>query len=307
MNVPSIAARSSLPVILLCAVIQGWGQHALHLAITHHHWPATDPGWLLAAQALKPLAWAMIASVAGGFLYFGWFHGASVAGTDVQRFAQSGTVFPMAFELLLVWLVLLPFLQSRLATGSWIPEYRQLFAAAWRNKLTLAEACLFTTLFWALLGLWQMLFHLLGIDYFRELFQEPIFIYPVTALVFGIALHLIGSLEQWTRVVLEQLLSVLKSLALVAAVILTLFCVDLIPKLSTLVFSGHRAIDAGWLLWLVAVVVLFVNAAFRDGSQQQPYPSAIAMALRCDTAVGCRGVDGGIRLAGSRPRIWPYC
>jgi hypothetical protein len=41
-------------------------------------------------------------------------------------------------------------------------QYRALFANAWRNKLMLAEAALFTGLFWLLLFLRQMLFHKLG-------------------------------------------------------------------------------------------------------------------------------------------------
>ena len=48
---------------------------------------------------------------------------------------------------------------------------------------------------WLLLFLWQALFHLLGIDY-RELFEEPVFIYPVTSLTFGCAMHLIGSIDR---------------------------------------------------------------------------------------------------------------
>jgi hypothetical protein len=91
-----------------------------------------------------------------------------------------------------------------------------LFTYAWRNKLVLGEAALFTGLFWLLLFLWQMLFHMLGINYFRELFEEPIFVYPVTSLAFGSALHLIGSIERLTAVVLEQLLNVLKWLGLLA-------------------------------------------------------------------------------------------
>jgi hypothetical protein len=61
------------------------------------------------------------------------------------------------------------FAQSRLTTGHWKIQYHALFANAWRNKLMLAEAALFTGLFWLLLFLRPMLFHTLGIDYFREL------------------------------------------------------------------------------------------------------------------------------------------
>jgi hypothetical protein len=141
-------------------------------------------------------------------------------------------------------------------------------------------AALFTGLLWLLLFLWQMLFHLLKIDYFRELFQEPIFIYPVTALTFGCAIHLIGSITQLTSVVLEQLLNVLKWLATLAALILALFTVALVLSLPGLLFTGERAIGATWLLWLLAVMALLLNAAFRDGSVPQPYPNWISNGLR---------------------------
>jgi hypothetical protein len=155
-----------------------------------------------------------------------------------------------------------------------------LFTYAWRNKLVLGEAALFTGLFWLLLFLWQMLFHMLGINYFRELFEEPIFVYPVTSLAFGSALHLIGSIERLTAVVLEQLLNVLKWLGLLAGVILAFFTIALVFKLPDLVFTGQKAIGAAWLLWLIAVVVLLLNAAYRDGSAAQPYPKWASLFLR---------------------------
>jgi hypothetical protein len=75
-------------------------------------------------------------------------------------------------------------------------------------------------------------------------------------------------------------LNVLKWLATVAGVLLTLFTIALVFKLPGLVASGSRAIGAGWLLWLVAVVVLFLNAAYRDGTVEQPYPRWIGQVLR---------------------------
>jgi hypothetical protein len=47
-----------------------------------------------------------------------------------------------------------------------------------------------------------------------------------------------------------------------------------------LLFTGQKAIGAAWLLWLTAVVVLLLNAAYRDGSVSQPYPKWIAQFLR---------------------------
>jgi hypothetical protein len=131
-----------------------------------------------------------------------------------------------------------------------------------------------------LLFLWETLFHMLGINFFKELFEEPIFVYPVTSLAFGCAIHLVGSVDRFITMVLEQILNVLKWLATVAGAILALFTVALAFNLPGLVFTGHKAIGVSWLLWLLAVMVLLLNAAYRDGSVTQPYPKWVARGLR---------------------------
>jgi hypothetical protein len=186
----------------------------------------------------------------------------------------------VTFVMAVMWLHLLPFVQCRLASGAWRPQYRLLFASSWRNVLILAEAGLFTGLLWLLLFLLLSLFHMLGIDYFKELFEEPIFAYPVTALAFGVAIHLIGSVDRLTSVALEQILNLLKWLAVLAALILAMFSVALLTNLPKLVFTGDKAIGAHWLLWLVAGMVLLLNAAYRDGSDPKPYPRWIGLLLR---------------------------
>ncbi len=229
---------------------------------------------LLAAHARNSAMWVLALGITGIFFYFGWHEGATrLSNTFDEHFA-------FAVALTVLWLLILPFVQARLSGGQWRNPYGTLFADAWRNILVLAEAGLFTGLFWLLLELWQALFGMLNIQLFRDLFNSTGFIYPVTALTFGIALHLIGSIDRLTSVVLEQLLNVLKWLALVAGCLLTLFTLALVFSLPGLVFTGERAISSVWLLWLVAVIVLLLNAAFRDGSIQRPYPQWIAVALR---------------------------
>ncbi len=296
-SVKSKINDSALPVILLAAVVQGWTLYALHLSLSGSYWPATRPAWLLAFYAVAvfiPLTaqllavharrrptWLFVGPMAVLFLYFGWHHGARVMDPDVGGSMMSDDWFPLAFVLGVLWLHMLPFIQCRLAGNRWRFGYQALFEAAWRNTLVLAEAALFTILFWLLLFLWQALFRMLGIGFFHELFKEPIFIYPITSLAFGCALHLIGSIDRLTHVILEQLLNVLKWLAILAGLILALFTVALVFKLPGMFESGQRAINASWLLWLVAVTILLVNAAYRDGSIQQPYPKWISMILRC--------------------------
>jgi Domain of unknown function (DUF4153) len=288
--------RETLPLILAAAVVQGWALFGLHHAIKTHAWPATNLAWLLALYAVvvlvpittqlladqlrKPASWAILVALMAAFFYFGWHHGSSVASFRDNRFAESGECFPLAIVLVVLWLLLMPFVQARLNVGRWTAEYRQLFEYGWRNAITLAEAAAFTGLFWLLLFLWQSLFHMLQIDFFRDLFDEPIFVYPVTSLVFGCALHLIGSVDRLVSTVLDQMLNVFKWLGMVSGVLLALFSLALLYRLPGLVMTGQKAIGAAWLLWLVAVVVLFLNAAFRDGTVGKPYPDWIAVALR---------------------------
>ncbi|HYK24748.1 MAG TPA: hypothetical protein VEV18_00700, partial [Steroidobacteraceae bacterium] len=238
-------ATPALPAILIAAVVQGWALYGLHRAIVAHHWPATQLGWLLGLYALavlapatlqllvehvrKPALWALVSVIGGLAFYFGWHHGTAVADQPLESAASD--FFALAFVLLVWWLHVLPFMQNRLVAGRWTADYRLLFVHAWRNILALAEAALFTGLFWLILELWQALFHMLGIDFFRELFRKPLFVYPVTSIVFGCALHLIGSVERLIAAVLEQLLNVLKWLATVAGVLLTLFTIALVFKL----------------------------------------------------------------------------
>lgn len=289
------SSERGLPVILLAAVVQGWLLYGLHDSIVDSRWPSDHPPTLLALYAIAlfvPLTlqflaqrvrqratWIILACLAVAVGYFGWHTGA-IVDRRTQHFLSTGEYIPLACALSVLWLIALPFTQARLSEGRWRARYELLFSTAWTNKLALAEALLFTGLFWLLLFLWQKLFDLLGIRFFEELFEEPMFVYPVTSIVFGIALHLIGSIDRLTSIVLEHLLSVLKWLALIAGLILTLFTIALVMKLPGMLESGERIIGAGWLLWLVAVTVLLVNAAYRDGSVERPYPRPIALALR---------------------------
>jgi hypothetical protein len=288
------------PVILIAALLQGAALYGLQRAVEGGHWPATQPGWLLALyelavfiptsvqlladRARNPAMWLMLLALALAIAGFGWHHGAAVVGMEPVRSSQ-GT--PGVEELVTltfivqVWcLLVLPFLQSRLEAQRWTLDYGLLFKYAWRNALMLLEAALFTGIFWLILELWQTLFAALGFEFFQRLFVKPEFYYPVTTLSFGCALYLIGSVEPLVKGALEQLLNLLKWLACVTFVLLAAFTVPLLLSIPGLVATGHHAVNASWLLWLVAVLVLLLNAAYRDGTGQLPYPSWIALGFR---------------------------
>ena len=162
------AQRATLPLILLAAVAQGWALYGLHHAIKYQHWPATRSGWLISLYALalfvpvsvqllamhaRRAAFTRTVALLGLALgYFGWHFGSAVADAPVTHFQRVGECFPLAAELVLLWLLVLPFIQCRLASGGWALRYPALFANAWRNKISLAEAVLFTGLFWVFMG-----------------------------------------------------------------------------------------------------------------------------------------------------------
>ncbi len=295
MRLFSLQNNPRLLVTLLTALVQGALLVWLHTALRESFWPATSMRWLVSLSAVTaavPLTvqlmsqywraralWVIAAAMGALFFYFGWHFGSHVLIDDRQVHADSrGFVFACALGVL--WLHFLPFLRIRLSTGRWRSGYSELFAGAWQQALMLAEAALFTGLFWALLMLWATLFSMLGYGFFRWMFSEPAFAYPFTAVAFAIALYLTGSVDRLVTVAREQLLGMLKWLAPVAALILALFAPTLVFKLADLVFHGKSAISAAWLLWLLAFTVLLLNAGYQNGHIEQPYPRPIALFLR---------------------------
>ncbi|MEJ1966572.1 MAG: hypothetical protein WDO56_35555 [Gammaproteobacteria bacterium] len=295
---PAVASfrRSPLPLILIAAVIQSWGLYGLGWASDHHIWLASRSGLFMALYALvtvlpltlqfladqrsQRLTWALAAAVGFCFAGFGWHFGHNVSNEPALGFIAHRASSEQILVGLVLWLLTLPFIQARLVTGRWWPEYPVFFAHAWRNLLTLAEAALFTGILWGLLYLCDALFEMLGISFFRELYREEIFYIPVTWLTFGISLHLITGMDRFASVVLHHLLNLLKWLALPAVAILALFAVSLAFWLHSLLATQKGAIEAGVLLWLAAFVVLLLNAAYRDGATEQPYPRFIGLAIR---------------------------
>ena len=282
--------------ILTIAALQGCALYALHLSIDGKFWPATQVALLaplyllvlllpLTAQLLirhlhDRTLWLSLAVMAAVLAGIGVFFGAGLVPGATLPAVEPDLVAANALPLLVLWLVSLAFLRARLETGSWRPPYPSLFAAAWRNKLTLFEAGVFVALFWGLLLLWAVLFNTLEIKLFRELFTAPLFIYPATALALGFALHLIGSIDRLVDVLLTQVLNLLKWLAPLAGLIVALFAIALLPRLPDLFANAQRPLSAFALLWIVALTLLLLNAAYQDGRAERPWGSVLSTAMR---------------------------
>ena len=282
--------------VLCLALLQGLVLYGLHQAVERSLWPATRPElWfsfgllalllpvslqLLQRQWRNPVLWRALSGLALVLGIVGWHLGAQVVLSPLAQKANGTPLRASALPLAVLWFIVMAFLRARLEADGSRPGYPALFAAAWRNLLTLAEAGLFTGLLTLLLLLGATLFQSLDLPLFRTLFEQPLFLYPMLALAFGIAVQLVGRVDRLVDVVLGQVLGLLKWLAPVAGLLVVLITVALLPRLPGLFSSGDRALNAAWLLWLVAVSVLLLNAAYQDGRVEQPYGRVLGSALR---------------------------
>ena len=286
--------RIGLRVIL--GLLQGLALHGLFDAAGDGRWPAADPillSVLTAGLVTLPVAGQLLgaslrARGAGLFvgllilmvLGFGWHHGATRL-PDGPSAAVRTSGLPLFLFVLSVWgLMVLPFLQARLRAGRWRVAYADIAGAAWHNALVLAQAALFTGLFWGVLELWQQAFRLVGIDVFRRVFHDPLFAFPVTTATFSLAVGLTGAADRFSRVVLHQSLNLLKWLAVPVCLLLALFSLTLLADVQSLFVEGRSRVATVILLWLIAAVVFAVNAAFRDGTIVSPFPRAVGLAIR---------------------------
>lgn len=279
--------------IIPIAFIQGLLFYGLHWSVQHKVWPATDLHWLIALYAAslfvpttlevlaRELRWRGAFTVAGIIGLFAVGLGA-YAGWATGRPEEKPWDYPLIVVFYLTfaiaWFIALPFSQTWLRTNRRNFPYRDLFEFSWQNALLLAEAGVFTGVFWALLGLWAALFKVVGISFFMDLFREPVFAYPVTAIAFGYAIFLIQSRESAVLTMRRHLLGVFNwLLPLVAAIAVMFLSVLPFTGLAPLWKTGHATF---LMLWLQALLILFVNAAYEDGENEPAYPIWLKSALR---------------------------
>jgi len=278
--------------ILVIAVVQGWLLYGLHYALQHQTWPATDASWLLALYSIAlfvPFAleifaarlrhrftWmlaAAIAALAGGLsAYAGW-----ILDTPDGRFGFF-LLFALYGALFLAWFIALPFTQAFARRGSWKILYTDLFEFSWQNALLLAEAAVFTGVFWLLLFLWGALFKVVNIAFFSELFTQPAFAYPVSSIAFGYAIYLIESHEKIVVTLRRHLLGVFGWLLPLIALIAVLFLLALpFTGLQPLWETGHAS---SLMLWLQFLFIHFLNSAYEDGQSEPRYPAWLKQVVR---------------------------
>jgi len=311
--------------ILVIAVVQGWLLYGLHYSLEHKTWPSTETSWLLALYAIalfvpialeifaarlrQRLTWVLavaIAVFAGGLgAYSGWV----VDAPNPDRFSFS-LLFALYGALFVAWFIALPFAQAWARRDTWRVSYQDLFEFSWQNALLLAEAALFTGVFWLLLFLWGALFKVVNVRFFSELFSKPAFIYPVSSIVFGYAIYLIESHEKIVVTLRRHLLGVFSWLLPLVALIAVLFLLALpFTGLQPLWKTGYAST---LMLWLQFVFIHFINSAYEDGQGEPRYPEWLKLVVRiavfalpiyaalCAYSIGLRVEQHGWSVA----RVW---
>ncbi|HKC17698.1 MAG TPA: hypothetical protein VKC11_13440, partial [Steroidobacteraceae bacterium] len=297
MNTPPSESPRSFALVVGVGAMQGLLLWWLSGALTDKSWPATSTVWyttlLLSAVYLPPTIYGLspwaersrtwILVVIAGLLLIGAgvHHGRHIDILPITEPVRGVSSFPLLLLALVFLFHAVPFAQVYLDTGRWRPDYSLLFSRTWRNALQLALAGLFTGVFWILLHLGLELFDMIGIHTPKALFSEdPRLSLLVAAIVYGIGFHMAGSADRLLVALRQQVLTLLKWLALVATLILVLFTVALVIRAPNLIAEHKHVVRASWLLWLTVITVYLYNAAYQDGRNPEPYPPLAGKVLR---------------------------
>ena len=274
---------SSLPraAMLIIAVVQGILLFALYRAFDTDYWPSESPIWsypLWTLAATVPLflllslnrgnerrVGQLVAGLAAVLallaVYTGW------QAEPFDGFPLSSLSFTFAASITLACFKALMYLQQR---ANQVPlTYQVLFTNSWRNFLVTALSAIFVFIFWLILMLWGALFQVIQIDFFRDLFQEDWFIFPVLGFALGLGMIIFRNLTRVIDNITKLLHGLIKLLLPLVVAVAVIFLVALpIVGLDVLWSTGK---GTALLLWLLAIILFFTNAVYQDGRETNPY------------------------------------
>lgn len=270
----------------MVSFIQGIALLCLHLSATNEIWPYGNPPWLvllytvaigtplLLLLSLNEQSQKKVIIGVGAFtaliIPLAYYIGLQAIPAEIIN--EGSLYFSYVASMAIAGFLFLIYLQQYISHD--IKSFKQfsydkLFLYSWRNFLTLGLAGLFTLVFWGILMLWAALFKVIKIDFFEVLFTEEWFYYPVLSLAFGFAITVLRNQTNVIDVIKNIQQALMKYLLLVLILVLIIF-------LSTLPFTGLNSLwDTGSgsaiILWLQALVLFFVNAVYRDETNERPY------------------------------------
>lgn len=188
----------------------------------------------------------------------------------LPRYGTEGLVFQFGFCMVIAWFIAVTFIEHYCQYRHWFNRYESLYDFSWRNAVKLITSAIFTGLFWVALLLLANLFKVLGITFFKTLIENIYFIYPATAVAFGLGISLYNAKQEVLSEFKRAILQVLGWLLPMVSLILLAFVFTLPFKGLTLLWGTGYATSL--MLSLLMLMVFLLNTAFQDGKQTQ-YPA----------------------------------
>ncbi len=186
-------------------------------------------------------------------------------------FSQNSLMFTYCLTMTIVTFKAAMYLQAYAHQGAF--SYQSLFTQSWRNFLVMGLALLFVLVVGLLLLLWAQLFKVIGIDFFTYLFRQDWFLFPVIGFAFGVGITIFRDLGS----VIDSITSLLQGL--IRLLLPALMVVSLLFLLSLAVVGVDTLWDTGFgstlLLWLIAILLFFVNAVYQDGRGDPIYSPGV--------------------------------
>ncbi len=163
----------------------------------------------------------------------------------------------------IVLYIVTPYLQILHHTGRWHFPYTDLFFHSWCNFFVGLMGVVFVGVLRLLLSMWAALFAMIGIEFFKDIFSSPLFMCVASTTIFAYGL---AAGRDSARIIdaREAVLAVFRALLPVLDAMILLFVAALlVTGVEPLWTAGA---SSTMLLAVVCCAILFLNAAFEDGS-----------------------------------------
>ncbi len=274
---------------LIIGAIQGAALYGLYSAADAHVWPATSPSLfvplsliaffvplillqgLTTIRATALIVWAIAAALilAGLGYYDVWREWPAETAVATQGLSDANLPsFALFFFASTAIFISHALIAEGAAARKLTAPYALYFESAWKLGVQFALSVLFTGIFWLVLWLGASLFQLIDIDVLNRIIDKAWFAIPATALALSIAVHVSDMRGSMVATVRSLVLALLSWLLPLVAGFAAAFLVALI-------FTGFEPLwktrtAAALLLTAAGALVIFINAAFQDGTRLLP-------------------------------------
>ncbi|AIL64562.1 hypothetical protein NOVO_00760 [Rickettsiales bacterium Ac37b] len=284
----SLSINQKNYTIILLGFSQGILLYLLHILLQNHIFHDNNIHiWLpiYLTTLLLPLTFQLVFTNFGSKIFWCFILSSAIIITltgiytgniTLEKFSSLTCIFSLTITI--AWFISLPFLQAYLSNSNKSSLYKNLYYYSWKNFILLLEASIFVLLVWILLILCAALFNIIDINFFTKLVSKKWFKYVVSSTTFSIAVCILHSDETMIVFLRKQILTLLKWLLPINAVILVLFILFLPFTGLQPLWNTHSATTL--ILSLIIWTIILLNAAYQDGENDAPFGKTILALIK---------------------------